>query len=260
MSDSLIPAAAPASETTTETTTETTPGTQTESTPTTPTTETTPTGNEEVSFLLAEGIGGKGETPEWFKGDKYKNVSEQAKAYTELEGKFGSFTGSPKDGKYEIEGVDFADNPLMSAVSAWGAKSQLSNQGMSDLFTQIDALAKEQIETERTESMKALGNDAEKRLGDLASWGQNNLEPEQFKAFQALAGTAAQVEMLEILIGKTKNSKLVDTKDTTVNPGLTEAAIKAMRFATNEKGQRLMDVDPAHRAKVTAASKEFYKD
>ena len=70
---------------------------------------------------------GTGDRPEWFRGDKYANVAEQAKAYTELEGKFGSFTGSPEE--YEIpeaqffakdidlpEGVDFnlnAEDPLL---------------------------------------------------------------------------------------------------------------------------------------------------
>ena len=51
----------------------------------------------EGEYFLSDGIKGTGETPEWYKGDKYKSVAEQAKAYTELEKKFGGFTGAPKD-------------------------------------------------------------------------------------------------------------------------------------------------------------------
>ena len=52
----------------------------------------------EGEFFLSEGIKGVGDLPEWYKADKYKSIAEQAKAYTELEKKFGGFTGAPKDG------------------------------------------------------------------------------------------------------------------------------------------------------------------
>lgn len=53
----------------------------------------------EPKFLFADGVEGTGETPEWFKSNKYKTVADQAKAYTELESRFGAFSGAPKDGK-----------------------------------------------------------------------------------------------------------------------------------------------------------------
>ena len=56
-----------------------------------------PTLNE-GEYFLSEGIKGAGDMPEWYNPSKYKSVSEQAKAYTELEKKFGGFTGAPKDG------------------------------------------------------------------------------------------------------------------------------------------------------------------
>lgn len=57
---------------------------------------------ETPTWSYNEGIDGEGEPPEWFKADKYKTVSEQAKAYTELESKFGSFTGAPEDYALEL--------------------------------------------------------------------------------------------------------------------------------------------------------------
>ena len=38
-----------------------------------------------ASWYLSEGVGGEGEAPVWFKGDKYKTIADQAQAYPELE-------------------------------------------------------------------------------------------------------------------------------------------------------------------------------
>ena len=51
--------------------------------------------------------------------------------------------------------------------------------------------------------------------------------------------------MLEKILAKTKNSKLVDTSATPATQVDTEGELKKMQLATNERGQRLMEVDPA---------------
>ena len=50
----------------------------------------------ESSWLWGDEVPGTGEAPEWFNGAKYKSVAEQAKAYPELEKKFGSFTDAAR--------------------------------------------------------------------------------------------------------------------------------------------------------------------
>src|SRR6185437_5786159 len=52
------------------------------------------------AWLYADGVPGSGEKPDFFKSDKYTSVAEQARAYTELEKKFGGFSGAPE--KYEL--------------------------------------------------------------------------------------------------------------------------------------------------------------
>ena len=52
---------------------------------------------EVATWNLSEDTPGKGDAPEWFKADKYKTVADQAKAYKDLEGRFGSFTGAPEE-------------------------------------------------------------------------------------------------------------------------------------------------------------------
>lgn len=225
------------------------------------TTEPTITENTPAKYLFADGVEGVGDAPEWFKANKYKTVADQAKAYTELEGKFGAFKGAPKDGKYEIEGINFEENPLMATVAEWGVENQLSPEGLENLVAKVGELAAKQQEEDQAAAMTALGENAQKRLADIASWGRNNLSPDEYMQFQGLAQTAGHVEVLEKLIGMTKNSKLVKPDDVTTNSSTKadkEAEIKAAYLATNEKGQRLMEVDPAYRKKVSAQMKEFY--
>ena len=244
---SLIPDGGETPATTTETTTEvTTPPTETTEVTTPPaTTDDTP------AFLFAEGISGEGDAPEWFKSDKYKTVSDQAKGYGELESKFGSFTGSPKDGNYEIEGVDFAENPLMSIVAEWGAVNQLSNDGLAGLVEKVNELAMSQVEQDATAAKEALGDRADERLGNISQWAKNNLAPEEFEQFKGLAQTAGQVEVIEKLIGMTKNSKLVKADTTKAVTETAEEELAKMQLATDKDGKRMMD-DPDYRKKYNA--------
>jgi len=248
---SIIPDNTETSETTeVETTTETTT-----------TEETTPASTEESpNYLYADGIGGEGERPLWFKSEKYKTISAQAEAYPELEKKLGSFTGSPKDGVYEIEGVDFENNPLMNTVAEWGAEKGLSNDGLAELVGKVNELASAQVAEDTESALKALGERGEQRINDIADWGRNNLSSEEYVQFQGLVQNAGQVEVMEKLIGMTKNSKLVDkTKIEDTNKRAdTESELKKQQLATNDEGKRLMDVDPSYRVKVNKAMKEFY--
>ena len=218
-------------------------------------------GTPEATYLYADGIAAEGEKPTWFKSEKYKTVADQAEAYTALESKFGSFTGSPKDG-YEIEGVNFDENPLMATVRDWGEENQLSNEGLSELVAKVGALANQQQEEDKAAALEKLGERGNDRLKDLAAWGRNNLDADAYVQFQGLAQNAGQVEVLEKLIGMTKNSKLVDKREVEdVNTRETKSNdLKAMQLATNERGQRLMDTDPSYRAKVQKAMKEFYEN
>lgn len=225
------------------------------------TTETTESETTAKKFLYDDGVEVDGDAPEWFKSSKYKSVADQAKAYGELEKRLGSFTGAPKEGKYEIEGFTFEDNPLMQTVAEWGLENQLSPEGLSTLVSKVNELAQKQIAEDQENAVKSLGENAQKRLSDLAQWGKNNLSTEEFAQFQGLAQNAGQVEVLEKLIGMTKNSKIVkeESNEQISKEDLTND-VKAMQFATNEKGQRLMDVDPAYRKKVMAKLKEVYGD
>lgn len=223
------------------------------------TTENTEAEKETLKFLYDEGIEGTGDAPEWFKASKYKSIADQAKGYSELEKRLGSFTGAPKDGKYEIEGISFEDNPLMQTVAEWGVDNQLSPEGLGKLIEKVNELAQRQIAEDQENATKALGENAQKRLSDLAQWGKNNLSTEEFVQFQGLAQNAGQVQVLEKLIGMAKNSKIVK-EDSSEQFGGKSAIdeLKEMQVAVDEKGKRLMD-NPEYRAKYELKKKFLNK-
>ena len=67
----------------------------------------------EGEYFLTEGIKGTGDTPEWYKSEKYKSVADQAKAYTELEKSLAVLNSK---GDYAMpEGVEEGDE-LMEAL------------------------------------------------------------------------------------------------------------------------------------------------
>lgn len=218
----------------------------------------TDTETKTLKFLYDEGIEAEGEVPEWFKASKYKTIAEQAKGYAALEKRLGSFTGAPKDGKYEIKGIDLETSPLMKLTAEWGIENQLSPEGLESLVVKVRDLAQKQIEEDSAMAKKELGADADKRLAALAQWGRNNLAPEEFTQFQGLAQNAGQVKVLEKLIGMSKNSKLAEIDNVQSTKTDAKEELIKMQVATNEKGQRLMDVDMAYRAKVNAKMKQFY--
>ena len=79
----------------------------------------------EGEYFLTEGIKGTGDTPEWFKADKYKSIADQAKAYTELEKRFGGFKGAPKDGYQAPEGIE-ADDALFAELKTFAEETNMS--------------------------------------------------------------------------------------------------------------------------------------
>ena len=77
--------------------------------------ESTETQTETASeWSYADGVPGNGDAPEYFKSDKYKTLADQAKAYTDLEKKFGSFTGAPEEYALNEDLQANKDNPLFT--------------------------------------------------------------------------------------------------------------------------------------------------
>lgn len=210
-------------------------------------------------WYLADNAPGEGDAPEWFKSDKYKTALDQAKAYHDLEGRFGAFTGAPKDGKYAInppEGVEISfqeDHPLFEEFNKWAGEKQFSQEAYDGM---IDILARYELSMlpDMGQIKQQLGDNADSRIATMNQWAQANLSAEEFKAYkeaQTQTNAASVFTAFEALMKKTRQVNLPKTDDDV--PGSTEgglAEIEKMQLAKDENGQRRYVTDPAYRAEV----------
>jgi cytochrome c556 len=212
----------------------------------------------EGEYFLSDGIKGVGDQPEWYKADKYKSVAEQAKAYTELEKKFGGFTGAPKDGYSLAEGVE-ADDALWGELVEFGTKQNMSQAAMNEawalLTAQEQAIEEVSLETE----MAKLGDNAVERIKVVEQYMKNNLDSDTYERVRYGVNSAEAVELVEALIKSTAPAKL--PIDGYIEPGgITWEDIEAEMFKKHENGQLLRSVDQSHERKIQRMMQEFGGD
>lgn len=214
-----------------------------------------------------EDIPGNGEVPEWFKSDKYKTVAEQAKAYKELEGRMGAFTGAPE--KYEPpkinkeitgKGVEIdTDDPLIETAMEYAKKMNMSQDGFNELINLYgETMIAEQMALEeyKQDQLKALGGNAESRLNNLNNWANKNLSPELYQNFQGLATSADAVQTLERLVAMTRPAAINPTH-VKASTGVTTEELQELQFAKDEYGNRKMN-NPEYRKMVEQKFNEHY--
>jgi hypothetical protein len=219
-------------------------------------------GGEVQEWFWSDGVKGEGEPPEWFKGDKYKTIEEQAKAYPELAKKLGSFTGAPE--AYELtlpDGVEGAFDPEHPILQRFMERAK--DAGMSqDMFT---ATLHDFIEYELgvseaniAEQKQALGPKADARIAAVRDTLAARLPEEQFQALVGMAKDAATFEAIEALVQS--NAPAPVPREGTTDMSTLHEQLKDLRTATDDKGQRLYDTDPATRAKAKELYRKIYGD
>ena len=217
-------------------------------------TETTETTTEESNFD--------------FVLDKYRKEGRseqealeiQAKSYTELNSKFGAFTGAPDE--YHIalsdelaeQGVEFdTDDPMIEEAMKFATEKGMNQEGfngMLDLYA-VNQLAQIEAQKEQlTEEMNTLGDKGPQRLQNLSDWASANMSEEQVEGFQEMAVSANAVKTLEQLVALTRNAPIADT-GTRAASGVSSEEVKAMYFEKDEYGNRRISSDPEFRARYT---------
>lgn len=212
---------------------------------------------ESNKWFFDEGYEGTGEAPEWYKADKYKSVSEQAKAYTELEKKFGAFTGHPKDGYQLPEGLDKED-ALVQEVMKFGEKYQMNQDGFNEMITLAMQQAQAVEEVSVEEELSKLGADASKRINRVTGFLKNNLEEEKFNEVASMITTAEGVKLAEAFIGLTSQTKL-PIDEVTTSEGITMEQYSAELMRKDENGNFLMNTSPEHAKKMRRWKAELEK-
>ena len=190
--------------------------------------------NQENSWFLSEGVAGEGEAPEWFKTGKYATIADQAKAYTGLESKLGSFTGAPENGYETVipEGLNVEipeGDPLLDSFNEWAQAGGLSQDAHSELLgLYVNNIVGSQPNME--EEMKKIGPDAGQRVSDMVQWAKGTLDEGEFATLQSLATTADGFRLLERMKSLTRETQ-VSAPDTAqpVNTVTKEALYDLMK-------------------------------
>jgi hypothetical protein len=212
----------------------------------------------EGEFFLSDGIKGVGDQPEWYKADKYKSVAEQAKAYTELEKKFGGFTGAPKDGYSVIEGIE-SDDALWQELVSFGEKTNMSQSAMNDAWELLSAQDQAAEEVSMEVELQKLGDNGVERVKVVEQYMKNNLDGDTYERLRYAVNSAEAVELIEALVKSTAPAKL--PIDGYIEPGgITWEDIESEMYKKSDNGQYLRSVDPNHEAKIQRMMKEFGGD
>jgi len=212
----------------------------------------------EGEYFLSENIKGIGEMPEWYKADKYKSVAEQARAYTELEKKFGGFTGAPKDGYELYDGVE-SDDALWAELVEFGTANNMNQSALHQAWELLTAQeeALEQVSVE--EEISKLGPNAAERITTVEQLMRNNLEPELYEKYRDVVTSAIMIEFIEDFSRSMRPAQL--PIDGYVEPGGIEwADIEAEMFRKDENGNLLRSVDMNHERKIQRMMKEYGGD
>lgn len=208
---------------------------------------------EEVEAV--EGV--ESEHPEWFKADKYKTIDDQAKAYGELEKRFGSFTGAPETYEANLSdelieaGVElYPDDPLMEKAMEFAKTSNMSQEGfnnMVQLYAESVLAEHIALEEHKGKQLESLGSNAAQRVEGINKWVDANLDAESAEGLRGVITTAEGVKAIEQLIAKTKNAPVAAT-DTAPAVSVTQTELDAMYFAKDENGNRKINTDPSYKA------------
>jgi hypothetical protein len=216
-----------------------------------------PTLNE-GEYFLSDGIKGSGDTPDWYKGDKYKSVAEQAKAYTELEKKFGGFTGAPKDGYSGPEGIE-GDDALLQELTEFATKTNMSQEAFGDAWELLSAQGQAVEQVTQEQEIASLGDNAQERIKNVEGYLKNNLDAEVYEEVRNLVTDARSIQLVEHLVRATAPARLpIDGGD---HPsGMTWSDVEAEMFKKNDSGQLLRSIDSNHEAKIQKMMQDFGGD
>lgn len=178
-----------------------TPATTNAATPTPPAGDglpVTPTGD----WYYDHNIKGDGAKPDWFKGDKYKTVTDQAKAYSEVEKKLGAFKGAPDKYDLAIEGypdLKFSEeDPLLKGFLENAKKQGVSQEYVTELLG-VYAQALTHNMPNPDDELKKIGVNAQQDLQILSQWAGNILSADEFNVFKNMVTTAEAFKIFDKL-------------------------------------------------------------
>ena len=145
----------------------------------------------------------------------------------------------------------FKEDPRLQSVLAKAKEMDLSEtavQAIVGTFLEQDVAATEAI---KQQELAALGDTGPQRLKDLSDWIEAAVEPAYRDTLRELVTSAKAVEAVESLMRATQPPKF-NQGAAQMQTGPTRDEWEKAYFARNERGERLVQVDPAYARKIEA--------
>lgn len=212
----------------------------------------------EGEYFLTEGVKGSGDLPEWYKADKYKSVADQAKAYTDLEKKFGGFTGAPEEGYQAPEGIE-ADDETFKVLSEFASESNMNQDTFNKAWELLTASETASEEINQADQIARLGDNAAERIKTVETFMKNKLDPETYEEVRFLVKDADSIQLVEAMIKATAPEKLpIDGGESPT--GIEWADIEREMYRKDDNGNLMRTTNRAHEQKIQRMMKEFGGD
>ena len=227
-------------------------------------------------WAWGDNLPGEGTAPPWFKGDKFKNVAEQAKAFPDLEAKIGpaaEMLGAP-EGDYELpampEGVAGkwdAEDPMLSTFLKVAKETGLSQTAVNKIAGPMAGLlATETAANEErvSEALAKMGTNSAARIEQVDTYLTAELGQEHRNALNdAIGADVLAYQALEQLVAKASGDAQLSSLPGKQGPSFTKADILAEQYKVFPEGhnlasQKMYDHDKEHRAKVDGMWKELF--
>jgi len=239
------------------------------------TTSTEPEALSDNAQAVADSLPDKTGTDDFaFVLDKYKAdgrsdadaVTEQAKAYAELQSKFGAFTGAPDEYEVAVSEAmqehinldDYKDDPLLDEFKTVAKDIGLNNEGfnqLTELYFKGQLADTQALDDHRASEMKLLGNNADRRIENITQWAHHNLDSETGDKLTNALVSASAVEAFEAIIGKTRNAP--QSQESASAPAFSKSDLTAKLTAKDEFGNKKMS-DPAYAREVRKMYDQVY--
>lgn len=186
-----------------------------------------------------------------------ESLAEQARAYNELQKRFGSFKGAPDEYKITLDdnlaemGLTLeTDDPIVMAAMEWAKKSNLDQEGFNGLINIMAQQEVARIEAEnqmQLDAIKSMGENGAQLIRNLDLWGKSHLSPDEYKGFIQAGQSPESIRALAKLVSMTRNAP-VNPSNTKPAESISESELNEMRSAVDARGQRRIAVDPVYRA------------
>ena len=127
-----------------------------------------------------------------------------------------------------------------------------------DVYAMTKLAEANAFQEKQAEQMKALGENADRRIDNLVSWGNKNLSPELYAGLEEMATSAAAVETIEHLIAMSRQAPM-NPDETQPRAGFDKTEWQKMRFEEKDShGNRRYNTDPEFRKRVDAMRDEGF--